>query len=159
MATIIVAFESYTISEGAHIISTFTGKEKQTYLSHNGYKKVKLRRNKKSYSRFVHKLLYQTFRGPIPKGFEVNHKDLNKLNNSLSNLEIISKRDNIVHSRKSGSSKYTFVYKRKQGWRGRVRIKGKDIAKSFKLEIDAARFVKQVLIRYNVVLKYAVLCD
>lgn len=39
----------------------------------------------------IHILLYKTFIGNIPKGYDVHHKDHNKLNNSLDNLELIDK--------------------------------------------------------------------
>ena len=34
--------------------------------------------------------MWQTFVGEIPAGYEVNHKDHNKTNNSLSNLELVT---------------------------------------------------------------------
>lgn len=36
---------------------------------------------------------------------EFNHKDGNKLNNSLSNLEIVTKRENILHEWQNGLCK------------------------------------------------------
>lgn len=51
---------------------------------------------------FVHRLIVKTFIGKIPNGFEVNHKDGNKLNNDISNLEIVSKSENIRHAHRLG---------------------------------------------------------
>lgn len=36
----------------------------------------------------------ETFNNPIPNGFEINHKDHNKNNNCLDNLEIITHSEN-----------------------------------------------------------------
>jgi hypothetical protein len=47
--------------------------------------------------RRVHRLVVETFIGPIPDGLEVNHKDLNKHNNNVSNLEIVTRKQNIIH--------------------------------------------------------------
>ena len=47
--------------------------------------------------RRVHRLVVETFIGPIADGLEVNHKDLNKHNNNVSNLEIVTRRQNIIH--------------------------------------------------------------
>ncbi len=37
----------------------------------------------------VHRLVWQTIHGPIPKGMQVHHIDENKLNNHISNLELL----------------------------------------------------------------------
>lgn len=47
---------------------------------------------------FAHRLVYETFIGPIKD--EINHKDGDKLNNHISNLEDITHQDNIQKARK-----------------------------------------------------------
>jgi len=47
--------------------------------------------------RRVHRLVVESFIGPIPDGLEVNHKDLNKHNNNVDNLEIVTRKQNIIH--------------------------------------------------------------
>jgi len=47
--------------------------------------------------RRVHRLVVESYIGPIADGLEVNHKDLNKHNNNVSNLEIVTRRQNIIH--------------------------------------------------------------
>jgi hypothetical protein len=42
------------------------------------------------------------FIGPIPEGMEVNHKDGNKDNNAVENLEIITPEANLLHARETG---------------------------------------------------------
>lgn len=39
----------------------------------------------------VHKLVWIAKHGLIPRGYDVHHKDLNSLNNRLSNLELLEK--------------------------------------------------------------------
>lgn len=41
----------------------------------------------------VHRLVWEVANGPIPKGFHIHHKDRNRLNNELSNLELVHRRD------------------------------------------------------------------
>lgn len=46
---------------------------------------------------YVHKLVADNFIGVVPDGYVVNHKDHNKHNNKVSNLEIISRASNASH--------------------------------------------------------------
>lgn len=59
-------------------------KDRTGYLSVNLYKNGKIKRCK------IHRLVANNF-------LEVNHKDGNKLNNNLSNLEYVTKSRNILH--------------------------------------------------------------
>ena len=45
----------------------------------------------------VHRLVVESFIGEIPHGMEVNHKDCNKKNNHVSNLEIVTPKENQAH--------------------------------------------------------------
>lgn len=47
----------------------------------------------------AHRLVYTMFVGPIKDGLELNHKDLDKSNNHYSNLEVVTRWDNICHAR------------------------------------------------------------
>ena len=49
--------------------------------------------NKKKFYR-LHRLVWETFVGPIPKGLVIHHKDHNKGNNSLKNLSLVTYREN-----------------------------------------------------------------
>ena len=49
----------------------------------------------------VHRLIAEAFLG-IADGMVVNHKDLNKENNSISNLEVVTQKQNIDHSCENG---------------------------------------------------------
>jgi hypothetical protein len=54
-------------------------------------------KTKKRLWRRVHRVVAQTFIGKIPKGMEINHLDGDKHNNNLSNLEVVSRQQNITH--------------------------------------------------------------
>lgn len=46
-----------------------------------------------------HDVIWEAANGPIPKGYDVHHKDEDKLNNDMDNLELLKKVDHKrVHS-------------------------------------------------------------
>jgi hypothetical protein len=46
----------------------------------------------------IHRLLWEAFVGPIFGRLEINHKNLNRSDNRLENLELVTHRDNILHA-------------------------------------------------------------
>lgn len=65
----------------------------------NGYLSVCISKDGKSKSKTIHSLICQSFYGFKFKAYNgvVNHKDGNKTNNNIDNLEIITPRINILH--------------------------------------------------------------
>jgi hypothetical protein len=62
-----------------------------------GYLTVRLNRFGKAKSFLVHGLVAKAFIGERPAGYQVNHKDLLKSNNAVSNLEYLTGRENVRH--------------------------------------------------------------
>lgn len=48
----------------------------------------------------LHRLIWEERYGPIPPKMEINHKDGNKLNNDLDNLELVTHQQNAIHARR-----------------------------------------------------------
>lgn len=98
---------NYSVSNFGKIRSDNTGRLIKGFISDTGYRRVGLRVNGigKNYS--VHRLLAIAFI-PIPKKYldmglsyddlVPNHKDGNKLNTTLENLEWLTQRENTVHA-------------------------------------------------------------
>lgn len=85
--------EVYSIDENGNI---FRNGIKMSPVNNGiGYLQIKLRKNKKRYNRYIHRLVWETFNGEIPKGLEINHINHDKSNNSLENLELVSHSDNL----------------------------------------------------------------
>ena len=63
----------------------------------NGYKIVQFCKDSKYTKRLVHRAVWEAFNGEIPTRLEVNHKDLDKTNNKLDNLELVTHQENLVH--------------------------------------------------------------
>lgn len=72
-----------------------------------GYSQVTPLLNGKGRSIRVHILVALEFCEGFQKGFCVNHKDGDKLNNKVSNLEWVSQKDNVIHSIRTGLSNYS----------------------------------------------------
>jgi len=98
----------YEISNEGEVISLYFGKRKvlKQGLMTSGYKIVSLKKNKKQKMFSVHRLLAGHF---IPNELnleQVNHKDGNKLNNLLENLEWCTRSQNIQHAYDTGIKTY-----------------------------------------------------
>ena len=67
-------------------------------LDTHKYAQVDLVKNGVYHRKRVHRLVWETFNGPILGRLEVNHKDLDRANNRLDNLELLTHRDNVNHA-------------------------------------------------------------
>lgn len=89
-----------------------------TETSHNNW----------GYSHFktmnVHKIIYETFKGKVPKGLQIDHIDNNKTNNKLKNLRMVTATENNFNrmKAKNATSKYKGVLwcKKRKKWICRV---------------------------------------
>ena len=88
----------YAISNYGRILIKSNRKEKSTFITNKGYEQTTVQINKVSKHIFVHRAVYESFKGAIPIGMQINHIDGNKLNNTLSNLEVVTPQENIDHS-------------------------------------------------------------
>src|SRR5688572_7233529 len=65
--------------------------------SDDGYCTVSLRIKDEYKRTLVHRIVMITFSGDCPPGYEVNHIDGKKANNRLSNLEYMTRSQNLKH--------------------------------------------------------------
>ena len=79
-----------------------TGILKPAVHSKTGYMHVCVFRDRVSYCRMVHCLVALTFLGPRPPRMDINHKDGNKQNNRLCNLEYVTSTENQMHAYRIG---------------------------------------------------------
>lgn len=67
-------------------------------LGRGGYPVVRLTAGAITKTCYVHRLVALAFLGPCPPRREINHKDSNKLNPLVTNLEYVSRSENIRHA-------------------------------------------------------------
>lgn len=88
----------YEIDEAGNIFSKKSNKILSGHIENTGYKSVCLTVNKKKKNYAIHRLVAQTFI-PNPDNLPiVNHKDGNKINNKIENLEWVNQSQNRQHA-------------------------------------------------------------
>ena len=110
----ITDYEDYIITENGTIWRN--SHQLKPWKTNSGYLMVCLSKNNKTKKKYVHRLVAQMF---LNDGREisltVNHKDGNKLNNHVNNLEIISQSDNNKHAFAANLKKPTNTSKELNG--------------------------------------------
>lgn len=98
---------SYYIVDDGHVYKE-TGKEIGSVDS-NGYVVA-------STLGFMHRLIWETFKGEIPEGFQIDHINTVRNDNRLSNLRLVTPKENcnnpltIEHFKQSNKTKAIFKY-------------------------------------------------
>lgn len=98
---------NFEISKCGVIRNSTTLKIKSQYIGGTGYYMISISKNSKSKPFRVHRLKAITFI-PNPKNKPcINHRDGNKLNNDLSNLEWCTHKENMSHAFRTGLANNT----------------------------------------------------
>ena len=72
------------------------------YSTTSGYSALAWRYKGKVYHILQHRLIWMLAHGPIPNGLQINHKNGNKKDNRLYNLEIVTPSENVKHAYNTG---------------------------------------------------------
>jgi len=76
------------INEINNLLNSYRTLYGRDFIFDNGYIRfAKSPRNENEKGEYFHRWLYRTKKGNIKPGYEIHHKDFNKLNNNLENLE------------------------------------------------------------------------
>ena len=132
-----LSIEDYIITRDGKIINKKRGNVLKAQLNGKGYLRVSIGKKLK----FVHRLVAEKYI-PNPNNLpQVNHKDGNKLNNCIDNLEWVSNEDNRKHALKNG----LHLYGEKCSW---SKLKEKDVI--YILDNYPKMTIKELSIKFNV---------
>lgn len=95
-------FPSYNGSSEGRIMNIKTQRIMKTFINEKGYVQVCLRKNNQQYTVKVHKVIAETFLGEC-QGMDVRHKDFNRSNNRVDNLEWCTRSETIKSAFERGS--------------------------------------------------------
>ena len=100
----VMGFESrYQVSDEGQVrriapgLNTYVGKILKLRLL-KGYPSVVLHTDGRPVYRYIHALVAEAFLGLRPNGCEVNHKNGDKTDNRVDNLEWVTKSENALHA-------------------------------------------------------------
>lgn len=95
---------------GTSIPTAHSIKLGKTWVGDSAYRPLKLRKDTKHYLQVdfvrngeytrkrVHRIVWEAFNGRIEGRLEINHKDLDRANNQLDNLEVVTHQQNLQHA-------------------------------------------------------------
>lgn len=89
-------------TDGRRLVGTVL----KPFVINSGYEVVYPRIDGKTERCLVHRLIAKTFLSNYDKTLDVNHIDGNKRNNVLSNLEMVTRSENIKHSIRIGLTRF-----------------------------------------------------
>lgn len=122
-----IGINLYEASEDGQIRNGDTGIILKGIITKSGYRRVTLYNNGVPRIYFVHRLVWETFVGKIPEGYELDHIDGNPQNNRLENLRCVTHLENmrnpvtrvrhvnamtIMHSKPEHKNKISGIFKK-----------------------------------------------
>ena len=88
------SIEDYIITENGEVINKHNNRKVKPQLNGKGYLRVSIGKKLE----FVHRLVAKTYIPNPDNKLQVNHKDGNKLNNCVGNLEWVTNQENRNHA-------------------------------------------------------------
>lgn len=90
-----IDFDCYEIHKDGTIISKYYNKPLKGSVHNNGYITAKFKlKDGRRHPILWHKAIWQYFMGDISEGMQINHIDEDKTNNALSNLNLMTPKEN-----------------------------------------------------------------
>lgn len=96
--TPIHGYEKYHITPAGEVYNTVTGRMLKPFQNERGYNMISVCANGKKRTLKIHRLVALHFIPPVDGKLQVNHKDGNKQNNHVDNLEWCTNAENNKHA-------------------------------------------------------------
>lgn len=92
----------YMVDDSGNVFSR-KGRALKCSINSVGYKQLFTYLNGKFFKAYlVHRLIWETYNGEIPEGFEIDHINRNKLDNRLENLRLLTHKENLWNKESKG---------------------------------------------------------
>jgi hypothetical protein len=107
------AFQMYLITRCGKVYSQKVGRYLTLQKNDNGYFRARLTVNGKPQNIYIHRLVAQAYLDPPCIGqTQVNHKNMNRADNCVENLEWMTPSENVRHSADSNPQQYSHLQKK-----------------------------------------------
>jgi hypothetical protein len=93
-----IFYQGYEIDPETGIVYGRRG-QPMTAVS-RGY--IKVNHGQSRFFRTAHRMVWEAVNGPIPDGMQINHKNGNKQDNRICNLEVVTPSENTRHAFRTG---------------------------------------------------------
>lgn len=129
----IAGYEDYGVNKKGDVYSFKTNKIMRQGKNRKGYSQVCLTVDSKKHTKRIHRLVAETFIKKVYGKNQVNHKDGNKANNNVENLEWCDNSENQIHA-------YRVLKKENHGGGGgKVKVRCVETGEIFNSLSDAGR--------------------
>ena len=91
-------YENYFISNLGRVQNRTTGRILKPHMSNTGYRSIQFFKNKQGDRKLLHRMVWQTFNRRLLPDEQINHKNGDKSDNALANLEPVTRSENMLHA-------------------------------------------------------------
>lgn len=125
-------------------------------VGHKGYLRVAVWLGGKVRNVAAHRVVWAQANGDIPRGLEINHIDGSKTNNALSNLELVTPKQNAEHAIRTGLHGKTWSVKGKenQEWRPGKRLLTDKDRQDIATRKAAGEHARVIALDYDITVAY-----